>query len=75
MSGDAGRAISQKADKRKSGARGMRSIMENILLESMYELPSLESVEEIMISGEVVEGRAKPLYIYADRREDTGTSA
>ncbi|TDI65408.1 MAG: ATP-dependent Clp protease ATP-binding subunit ClpX [Alphaproteobacteria bacterium] len=75
FSDDALRAIARKAIKRKTGARGLRSIMENILLESMYELPSLESVEEIMISGEVVEGRAKPLYIYADRREDTGTSA
>jgi len=75
FSDDALRAIARKAIKRKTGARGLRSIMENILLESMYELPSLENVEEIMISGEVVEGRAKPLYIYADRREDTGTSA
>jgi len=72
---DALHAIARKAIARKTGARGLRSIMENILLESMYELPSLESVEEIVINGEVVEGRAKPLYIYADRREDLGTSA
>ncbi len=75
FSDDALRAIARKAIARKTGARGLRSIMENILLESMYELPSLESVEEIMINGEVVEGRAKPLYIYADRREDMGSSA
>ncbi|MCZ6849592.1 MAG: ATP-dependent Clp protease ATP-binding subunit ClpX [Alphaproteobacteria bacterium] len=75
FSDDALRAIARKAVARKTGARGLRSIMENILLESMYELPSLESVEEIMINGEVVEGRAKPLYIYADRREDMGSSA
>ncbi len=49
--------------------------MENILLESMFELPGLEGVEEIVINREVVEGRAKPLYIYSDRREDTGASA
>jgi ATP-dependent Clp protease ATP-binding subunit ClpX len=75
FSDDALNAIARKAIARKTGARGLRSIMENILLESMYELPSLESVEEIVINGEVVNGRAKPLYIYADRREDLGTSA
>jgi ATP-dependent Clp protease ATP-binding subunit ClpX len=75
FSDDALHAIARKAIARKTGARGLRSIMENILLESMYELPSLENVEEIVINGEVVEGRAKPLYIYADRREDLGTSA
>jgi ATP-dependent Clp protease ATP-binding subunit ClpX len=69
------RAIAQKAIVRKTGARGLRSIMEAILLDSMYELPGLEGVEEIVINREVVEGRAKPLHIYADRREDTGQSA
>ena len=69
------RAIAQKAIARKTGARGLRSIMEGILLDSMYELPGLEGVEEIVINREVVEGRAKPLHIYTDRREDTGQSA
>jgi ATP-dependent Clp protease ATP-binding subunit ClpX len=41
----------------------------------MYELPGFEGIEEVAISGEVVEGRAKPLYIYSDRREDLGSSA
>jgi ATP-dependent Clp protease ATP-binding subunit ClpX len=49
--------------------------MESILLESMFELPTLEGVEEIVINSEVIEGRSKPLYIYADRREDLGSSA
>jgi ATP-dependent Clp protease ATP-binding subunit ClpX len=75
FSDDAMRAIAKKAIQLKTGARGLRSIMENILLESMFELPGLEGVEEIVINKEVVEGRAKPLYIYSDRREDTGTSA
>ena len=75
FSDDAMSAIAKKAILRKTGARGLRSIMENILLESMFELPGLEGVEEIVINKEVVEGRAKPLYIYSDRREDTGTSA
>jgi ATP-dependent Clp protease ATP-binding subunit ClpX len=72
---DALRGIANKAIARKTGARGLRSIMEAILLDSMYELPSLEGVEEIVVNREVVEGRAKPLHIYADRREDTGQSA
>ncbi|MEO3430026.1 ATP-dependent Clp protease ATP-binding subunit ClpX [Pelagibius sp. CAU 1746] len=72
---DALRAIAGKAIARKTGARGLRSIMESILLDPMYDLPGLENVEEIVINREVVDGRAKPLYIYTDRREDLGTSA
>ena len=72
---DALRAIAAKAIARKTGARGLRSIMEGILLDPMYDLPGLEGVEEIVINREVVDGRAKPLYIYTDRREDLGTSA
>jgi ATP-dependent Clp protease ATP-binding subunit ClpX len=72
---DALKVISQKAIARKTGARGLRSIMEGILLDTMFDLPGLDSVEEVAINGEVVEGRAKPLYIYGDSREDTGTSA
>ena len=72
---DALKAIAEKAIARKTGARGLRSIMEGILLEPMYELPGLSAVEEMVINREVVEGRAKPLYIYTDRREDLGNSA
>ncbi len=72
---DALKAIAEKATARKTGARGLRSIMEAILLEPMFELPGLDGVEEIAINREVVEGRAQPLYIYTERREDTGTSA
>jgi ATP-dependent Clp protease ATP-binding subunit ClpX len=69
------RVIARKAIARKTGARGLRSIMEDILLDTMFDLPSLEGVEEIVVNGEVTEGRGKPLYIYADRREDLGTPA
>ncbi|MBT5239604.1 MAG: ATP-dependent Clp protease ATP-binding subunit ClpX [Rhodospirillaceae bacterium] len=72
---DALGVISKKAIARKTGARGLRSIMEGILLDTMFDLPSLEGVEEIVVNGEVTEGRAKPLYIYADRQEDLGTPA
>ena len=72
---DALKAVALKAINRKTGARGLRSILESILLETMFDLPGLEDVEEIAINGEVVEGRAKPLYIYADRLEESGSSA
>jgi ATP-dependent Clp protease ATP-binding subunit ClpX len=67
---DALRAITRKAIERKTGARGLRSIMESILLDTMFELPALEGVREVVISEEVVSGSARPLYIYADRAED-----
>ena len=60
-------AIARKAIDRKTGARGLRSIMEAILLDTMFELPSLEGIEEVMISQHVVEGTARPLYMYATR--------
>ena len=75
FSDDALNAVARKAIARKTGARGLRSIMEGILLDTMYELPALDGVEEVVISGEVVEGRARPLYIYADRRDEVETSA
>jgi ATP-dependent Clp protease ATP-binding subunit ClpX len=64
-------AISRKSIERKTGARGLRSIMEIILLDTMFELPSLEGVAEVVISKQVVEGTAPPLYIYADRSDRT----
>jgi ATP-dependent Clp protease ATP-binding subunit ClpX len=74
---DALKAVAQRAVARKTGARGLRSILEGILLEPMFELPGLEGVEEIVINREVVEdeGRGQPLYIYTDRREDVGSSS
>src|SRR5438034_11000566 len=71
-------AIARKAIDRKTGARGLRSIMEGILLDTMFDLPSLEGVAEVVISKEVVEGTARPLYIYADRSDranDTSATA
>src|SRR5205807_2160238 len=68
-------AIARKAIDRKTGARGLRSIMEGILLDTMFDLPSLEGVEEVVISKEVVEGAARPLYIYADRADRGGDAS
>ncbi|MHA6298959.1 ATP-dependent Clp protease ATP-binding subunit ClpX [Devosia sp. CAU 1758] len=68
---DALKAIAEKAIQRKTGARGLRSIMEAILLDTMYDLPSLEGVEEVVISEEVVKGKdVRPLYIYSERKKD-----
>ena len=76
LSDDALVAIARRAIKRNTGARGLRSIMEAILLDSMFDLPGLVGVEEVVISTEVIEGRAKPLMIYSDRkREERGTLA
>ena len=63
--------IAKRAIERKTGARGLRSIMESILLDTMYDLPSLEGVEEVVISEEVVNGKdVRPLYIYSERKKD-----
>jgi ATP-dependent Clp protease ATP-binding subunit ClpX len=75
FSADALQSIAEKALARKTGARGLRSILEHILLDTMFELPSLSDVEEIVISREVIEGRTKPLYIYAKSQGDVGSSA
>ncbi|MEM7633868.1 MAG: ATP-dependent Clp protease ATP-binding subunit ClpX [Pseudomonadota bacterium] len=64
---DALSAIAVKAIERKTGARGLRSIMEGILLDTMYDLPGMDGVEEVVISAEVVTGEAKPLMIYSDK--------
>jgi len=68
-------AIAKKAVERKTGARGLRSIMEAILLDTMFDLPGLDGVEEVVINREVVAEGAKPLFIYADRTEEVESSA
>jgi ATP-dependent Clp protease ATP-binding subunit ClpX len=67
--------ISKRAVERKTGARGLRSIMEGILLDTMFDLPSLDGVEEIVINREVISEGAKPLYIYADHTQEVESSA
>jgi len=71
---DALEAVAEKAIARKTGARGLRSIMEEILLESMFDLPSMDGVDEAIVNREVVEGRAQPLYAYADKNEDSSAA-
>jgi len=69
FSDDALRAVAQKAILRKTGARGLRSIMETVLLDTMYDLPSLDGVEEVVINREVIEGRAQPLYVHGSAKK------
>ncbi len=63
-------ATAKKAIERKTGARGLRSIMENILLDTMFDLPSMDGVDEVMIDKDVVEGRKEPIRVYAEKAED-----
>ena len=59
-------AIAQKALLRKTGARGLRSILEHILLDTMFELPSLQNVQKVVVDDAAINGDGKPLVIYSD---------
>jgi ATP-dependent Clp protease ATP-binding subunit ClpX len=63
---DALRAIAKKALARKTGARGLRSILENALLDTMYELPSKEAVKRVSVDASTINEGARPLYIYEE---------
>ncbi len=71
---DALRAVARKAILRKTGARGLRSILEAILLETMFDLPTLQGVEEVVVNTEVVEGRGQPLMIYAEKKSGAASA-
>ncbi len=71
---DALRAIAKRAIERKTGARGLRSIMEDILLDTMFDLPGMESVDEVVVNEESVTSDSAPLMIYADKQKE-GASA
>ncbi len=66
---DALKAIAKKAIERKTGARGLRSILEDILLDTMFELPGLKNVTEVVVNEEAVTSETQPLIIYADTAE------
>ena len=73
---DALEAIAEKAIERKTGARGLRSILENILLDTMFELPGMEEVSEVVINDEVITStEAKPLMIYADKQKEPASAS
>ena len=71
---DALLAIAKKAIERKTGARGLRSIMENILLDTMFDLPGLETVEEVVVNEDAVSADAKPLMIHADNKKEPASA-
>ncbi|MEM1005988.1 MAG: AAA family ATPase, partial [Pseudomonadota bacterium] len=66
---DALKAIAKKAIERKTGARGLRSILEDILLDTMFELPGMKNVTEVVVNEEAVSSDKQPLIIYADAAE------
>jgi ATP-dependent Clp protease ATP-binding subunit ClpX len=72
---DALAAVARRAIQRKTGARGLRSIMEGILLDTMFDLPNLRGVEEVAINAEVVEGRARPLYVHSSEPREASAGA
>ena len=67
-------AIAKKALIRKTGARGLRSILEDILLETMFELPSQSTISEVVINKDVVEGKIKPLLTYSKKNSQTSST-
>ena len=67
-------AIAKRALDRKTGARGLRSILESVLLDTMYELPGMENVAKVVIDENVISSDAKPLLIYADQAKVSGSN-
>ena len=71
---DALRAIARKAMQRKTGARGLRSIVEGVLLDTMYELPSIDNVSKVVIDESVIAGDSKPIMIYQNQDKEKHAS-
>ena len=67
--------VAKKAIDRKTGARGLRSILEGILLDTMFDLPGMDSVDEVMIDKDVVEGRKEPIRVYAEKKKSGAGAA
>jgi len=81
---DALRSVARKAMQRKTGARGLRTILENVLLDTMYDLPSMRNVQKVVVDESVIEGTNKPYIVHrteetrlvapvADQRRPTGS--
>ena len=64
-----------RARGRKTGARGLRSILENVLLDTMYELPALENVSKVVVDEQMISADGKPLLIYSEPQKVAGSSA
>jgi len=68
-------AVAKKALARKTGARGLRSILEGVLLDTMYELPTLENVSKVVVDEAMIGSDGKPLLIYSDAQKVAGSTA
>lgn len=66
---DALRSVARKAMERKSGARGLRSILESVLLDTMYQVPSMEGVVKVVIDSATIQGESEPLLIYENSEQ------
>ncbi|MCE2927011.1 MAG: ATP-dependent Clp protease ATP-binding subunit ClpX [Rickettsiales bacterium] len=75
FSDDALKAVAAKAIKRKTGARGLRAILEGILLDLMYDIPSQENVEEVIINADVVDNNAAPVIVHSDAKQTSKKSS
>jgi ATP-dependent Clp protease ATP-binding subunit ClpX len=71
---DALRAVARKAMERKTGARGLRSILEHILLEPMYDLPSMDNVDKVVLDEPVITGEGEPLFIFEGSEQRVASS-
>jgi ATP-dependent Clp protease ATP-binding subunit ClpX len=67
-------AVAKRAIERKTGARGLRSILESILLDTMFDLPGMDGVNEIMIDKDVVEGRKEPVRVFAKKDKESASA-
>ena len=71
---DALRAVARKAMERKTGARGLRTILEHVLLDTMYDLPSMENVEKVVVDDSVIRGETRPYIIYGNQEQSRAAS-
>ncbi len=69
------KAIAQKAIERKTGARGLRSILENLLLHTMFELPDIEGLQEVVVEEKTVRDNKTPTYVYADKKKKSSAKS
>ena len=71
---DALETIAERALERKTGARGLRSIIENVLLETMYNIPSMDNVYKVVIDSAVIRGESEPLLVYENKEQQKAAS-
>ena len=66
--------VASKAIKKKTGARGLRSILENVLLKTMFEIPSMENVSEVIVDVGSVKGETQPIIVHSKNKQDKDKS-